>query len=308
MSVYTRINRVQLESFLQTYSLGQLLNYAGIADGIENTNYLLTTTQGEFVLTLFERFSHQELGYFLDLLQHLQPLGFESPQPQISNAGALLYELASKPAVVFKRIPGRSVDNPTLSQCQQVGAKLAELHRSGANFKTVRKNQMDLQWCAQVTDRVRPYLKVGDYTLMMAELEFQAGYSQVQLPQGLIHGDLFKDNVLFVDDKLTGILDFYNACHDSLLLDLAITANDWCHEADGQINHEKLNGLLASYRQIRALTTTELDMLTIMLRAAALRFWLSRLEHQIFRRAGDLVQEKDPLVYRRILRQYQSGR
>lgn len=165
---------------------------------------------------------------------------------------------------------------------------------------------MDLQNCFRVAKKIKSYVKPQDYQKIIAELEFQQTYNQVKLPQGLIHADLFKDNVLFENDLLTGILDFYDACHDNLLIDIAITANDWCHEPDGQINREKLAIFLESYQQTRVLTQVELEMLPVILRLSALRFWLSRLEHQVFPRFGDLVQQKDPLVYRYILEQHQA--
>lgn len=307
MSVYTRVDRAELEVFLQHYPLGQLLNYSGIEDGIENTNYLLTTTQGDFVLTVFEWFSKRQLDYFLDLLQYLRKTDFPCPQPQVDNQGAILNELADKPAALFQRIPGLSAYQPELAHCQQVGTKLAQLHTCGQNFPPHRTNSMDLHWCYQVTEKIRPRLKPGNYQQIMAELAFQTTYSQVELPQGLIHGDLFKDNVLFDNGRLSGVLDFYNACYDNFLIDLAITANDWCHEPGGEINGDKLAGFLASYQQIRVLTPVELELLPVALRAAALRFWLSRLEHQLFPRAGEITQEKDPLLYRYILEQHQAS-
>lgn len=306
MSVYTRVERGELEVFLQHYPLGQLLSYTGIEAGIENTNYLLTTTKGEFVLTLFEWITERQLNYFLDLLQHLHLADFPCPQPQTNNNGMMINELAEKPAAIFKRIPGISIDQPTTRHCQQVGTQLARLHCCSKHFPVRRTNTMDLRWCNQVAEKIKPRLKNTDYQKIIAELEFQATYSQVELPQGLIHGDLFKDNVLFDNHQLSGVLDFYNACHDHFLIDLAITANDWSYEANGKIDREKLNCLLESYQQIRLLTEIEQELLPVMLRAGALRFWLSRLEHQLFPRAGDLTQEKDPLLYQYILEQHQA--
>lgn len=306
MSVYTRVGRAELEAFLLNYPLGQLLSYQGIEDGIENTNYKLTTTQGDFVLTLFEQFRNQQLGYFLQLLQHLRMADFPCPEPQVDNNGKVLNTLMTKLAALFKHIAGISIFEPAALHCQQVGTKLAQLHRCSQNFKAYRASSMNLHWCGLTAEKIRPQLNAADYHQIMAELEFQASYSQVKLPQGLIHGDLFKDNVLFDNDRLSGVLDFYNACHDSLLLDLAITANDWCHEQSGLINREKLSILIESYQQIRVLTQIELQLLPVMLRSAALRFWLSRLEHQFFPRAGELTQEKDPVLYFNLLKQHQA--
>lgn len=306
MSVYTRVEPDELDDFLQNYRLGQLLSYTGIEAGIENSNYLLVTSQGEFVLTLFEWITQRQLDYFLRLLQHLQAADFPCPQPQPDNAGLMINGLAEKPAAIFNRIAGTSVINATASHCQQVGVQLAKLHGCGENFPPRRTSDMDLRYCHQLAKKIKPRLKNDDYQKIAAELEFQTAYSQVRLPQGLIHGDLFKDNVLFDNGQLSGVLDFYNACHDNFLSDLAITANDWCHEANGQLNREKLESLLESYQQIRLLTEVELKLLPVIFRLSALRFWLSRLEHQLFPRAGDLTQEKDPLLYRYILEQHQA--
>lgn len=308
MSVYTRVEPVELAIFLQQYPFGELLGYEGIAAGIENSHYLLSTTQGEFVLTLFEWITDRQLDYFLRLLQHLQLANFPCPQPQSDNQGLIIHSLAEKPAVIFKRISGVSVTHPTGADCQQVGTQLAQLHLHGANFPVRRTNEMDLRWCQQISNKIKPRLKTADYQKIIAELEFQALYSTIKLPQGLIHGDLFKDNVLFENGRLTGVLDFYDACHDNFLTDIAIAANDWCHEPDGKFNRAKLDDFLASYQQIRKLTSTETQLLPVMLRLSALRFWLSRLEHQLFVRAGDLTQAKDPLLYRYLLEQHQAGK
>lgn len=306
MSVYTRIEPDELDDFLQNYPLGQLVSYTGIEAGIENSNYFLVTSQGEFVLTLFEWITERQLDYFLRLLQHLQRADFPCPQPQSDNNGLMINELSEKPAAIFKRIAGASVINATALHCQQVGAQLAKLHGCGESFPIRKTSDMDLRYCHQLAKKIKNCLKNDEQQKIIAELEFQITYSQVKLPQGLIHGDLFKDNVLFNDNRLSGVLDFYNACYDNFLTDLAITANDWCHEADGQLNREKLENLLESYQQIRLLTEIELKLLPVMLRLSALRFWLSRLEHQLFPRAGDLTQEKDPLLYRYILEQHQA--
>jgi homoserine kinase type II len=305
VSVYTCVDVEQLESFLRNYPLGSLVNYAGIEDGIENTNYLLTTTQGDFVLTLFEWFNPRQLGYFLRLLQHLQKAQFPCPEPQPDYNGRLVKTLAGKPAALFKRIAGTSIEQPEQLHCQQVGTQLAKLHCDAESFPIQQANSMNLRCCYRITEKIKPRLSSTDYQQIIAELEFQADYSQVKLPQGLIHGDLFKDNVLFNHGQLSGILDFYNARHDSWLVDLAITANAWSHSQNGEINRDTLNSLLESYQQIRTLTTLELQLLPVMLRASALRFWLSRLEHQLFPRTGQLTQEKDPRLYRYILEQHQ---
>ena len=306
MSVYTCIEHVELEFFLQNYSLGQLLSYTGIEAGIDNTHYFLVTSEGEFVLTLFEWMIEGQIDYFLKLHQHLLQAGFPCPQPQANNKGQLINQLANKPAILLSRIAGVAIDNPTTGHCQQIGAQLARLHCYCEDFPVRRTLNMDLQHCFRVAEKIKPCLKNKDYEEIIEELAFQKTYTQVKLPQGLIHADLFKDNVLFDNNQLTGVLDFYDACYDNFLTDVAITANDWCHEPSGEINRDKLASLLESYQQVRALTKIELEMLPVMLRLNALRFWLSRLEHQVFPRFGDLTQEKDPLLYRYILEQHQA--
>lgn len=306
MSVFTRITRPQLDQFFSAYSLGMVLSFEGIKDGIDNTNYFVTTEQGNFVLTLFESLTAHELRHFLSLLSHLGDNGLLCPTPQFDRQKKQLCPLEGKPVAIFKRLPGLAVASPSVLHCQEIGLQLASLHRCTQHYIFPIKNSNDLNWCNKVLQRIGVHLSAADSELINDELAFQAENSLIKLPQGVIHGDLFRDNVLFEGDQLSGLLDFYSACTDTLLLDVAIAANDWCYE-NGAINKEKLTALLTAYQSLRPMSPLEHRHWPIMLRVAALRFWLSRLEHQYYPRSGELTQQKDPLIFRRILLQHRQA-
>jgi homoserine kinase type II len=305
VSVYTLINRAELDIFFADYPLGELITYAGIAEGVENSNYALTTTSGEFILTLFEQFTAPQIGYFLQLLIDLRHADFLCPQPELDKQKQSLRLLAGKPAVIFQRLAGRSVMEPSVEQCRELGKQLAKLHGYGQNYPSFQQTDTLLGWCYRSYEKLQPYLSETINRLIAAELDFQRHHPHKDLPQGLIHGDLFRDNVLFSGENLTGLLDFYNANRDALLLDVAITANDWCVVA-GQMQPEKLNALLSSYQQLRPFTHTEQQLWAVMLRLAALRFWLARLELQVFTRTSNVTVPKDPLVYQSLLQHHQQ--
>ncbi|WP_333877087.1 homoserine kinase [Methylobacter sp.] len=305
MSVFTRITRPQLDQFFSAYTLGEVIAFEGITDGIDNTNYSVTTTQGGFVLTLFESLAADDLPHFVKLLSHLGKNNLPCPCPQNDRQANALRQLNGKPAAVFRRLPGIATASPSILHCQEIGLQLASLHRCTQDYVFPVKNSNDLNWCEMVSNKIGAHLSVTDRELINDELVFQSENSPVNLPLGVIHADLFKDNVLFVDDRLSGLLDFYSACTDTLLLDVAIAANDWCCD-NGIVNAEKLTALLAVYESLRPLEALEKRHWSIMLRAAALRFWLSRLEHQCYPRPGELTQQKDPLTFRRILLQHRQ--
>lgn len=305
MSVYTPITRSQLDQFFSTCALGEVISFEGIQDGINNTNYFVETTQGRFVLTLFETLTADELPHFMRLLSHLVNHNIPCPGPQPDPQAKVLRELNNKPAAVFKRLPGIATTSPSIEQCQEIGLQLANVHRCTQNYVFPIKNNNDLDWCKTLLNKIGAQLSVTDYALINDELLFQTENSSVSLPQGVIHADLFRDNVLFVDNQLSGILDFYSACNGSLLFDIAITANDWCCE-NGDINPDKMTALLSGYESLRPLEQLEKQHWQTMLRAAALRFWLSRLEHQLYPRSGDIIQQKDPLIFRQLLQQHRQ--
>jgi len=305
VSVFTRITRPQLDQFFSAYSLGEVVSFEGITDGIDNTNYSVATTQGRFILTLFESLAADELAHFLRLLLHLGKNSLPCPCPQRDRQGNPLRQFNGKPAAVFRLLPGSSTASPSILQCQEIGLQLASLHRCTQDYVFPVKSGNDISWCKTVLNRISVYLSAADRGLIDDELAFQTENSRVNLPRGVIHADLFRDNVLFADDRLSGLLDFYSACTDTLLLDVAIAANDWCCD-NGTVNNEKFAALLAAYETLRPLEPLEKQHWPILLRAAALRFWLSRLEHQCYPRPGEITQQKDPLVFRRILLQHRQ--
>jgi homoserine kinase type II len=305
VSVYTPITGSQLEQFFSTYDLGEVISFAGIEDGINNTNYFVETTQGSFVLTLFETLTANELPHVIRLLSHLVKHNIPCPEHQPDRQAKVLRELNNKPTAVFKRLRGIATISPSIEQCQQIGVQLANVHRCTQDYAFPVKNSNDLDWCKKLLNKIDARLSATDRALIKDELLFQTTSSSADLPQGVIHADLFRDNVLFVDNQLSGILDFYSAHTGALLFDIAITANDWCCE-NGDINPDKLTALLSAYESLRPLEQLEKQHWKTMLRAAALRFWLSRLEHQLYPRSGDIIQQKDPLIFRHLLQQHRQ--
>ncbi len=301
MSVYTRIEPHELEAFLRTYALGSLVEYAGISAGIENTNYFVTTTQGQYVLTLFENMDAHELPYFLGLMAFLAEHGVPSAHPVADRQQQYLRILNGKPAALVQRLCGANVIHPTPQQCRAVGAALGHMHAVGMAFGGQRLNARGAAWRQATAQKLLPYLQHDDAILLTEEMRVQAEFQTSELPRGVIHADLFRDNALFVDDTLTGIIDFYYACNDVLLYDLAVTVNDWCSTADGQLDGVNTRLLLSAYQQQRAFQAGEHKAWPLMLRIAAMRFWLSRLHDMHFPRKGEMTHVKDPEVFRRIL-------
>jgi len=304
MSVYTKIEPAQLQAFLKGYNIGNAVELTGIAAGIENSNYALRTTRGEFILTLFEHIAVPEIDYFLQLLITLRAGGFLSPQPQADKTGQFRHTLAGKPAALFVRLAGQSVIHPSLIHCAAVGTALAQLHRYCQTIRRFAPTPNTLTGCWHRYEKLTTKLSAADNALIQTELDFQTTVT-LALPEGLIHGDLFRDNLLFVGDKLSGILDFYSTSQDAWLLDIAITANDWCVEK-GVFKVAKLRQLLDSYQHERPLTVNEQQSLLPMLRLSALRFWLSRLEYQFFSPKSQLPVSKDPQVFRDLLITHRS--
>ncbi len=300
MSVYTVVDRPELEAFLAHYSHSNLIDFQGISAGIENTNYFVTTEKGEYVLTLFEQHSAEELDYFLELMAFLAEHGVPSAHPVADDQGDYLRTLKGKPAALVQRLPGKSVERPSAAHCRILGAELGRIHRVGQDFPQRRANSRGPHWWLQTAKKLQPLLDAEDRQLLESELTFQSDYHFEALPRGVIHADLFRDNALFVDERLTGIIDFYYACDGLLLYDLAITVNDWCI-SDGVLDEERLRALLQGYRQQRPFQPCEADAWPVIIRAAALRFWLSRLNDLHFPREGEITHSKNPDVFKQIL-------
>ena len=306
MSVYTSLSHAQIESFISAYNLTSLISYSGISDGIENTNFLLNTTQGDFVLTLYEHFEADELDPYLNLLVQLGQFESYYPSPLQDLQQRYLQMLAGKPAAVFKCLPGQSVLQTTLKQCQSVASALALFHLSSPCLEFSKKNPRNIEWIQATALQVSAHLSLQDSVLLEDELNYQLKHTTQHLTQGIIHADLFKDNVLFVGDSLTGMLDFYAACCDCYLLDVAITLNDCCMDEQGIFERKQQDVFIQAYKQVRDISKQEETWLPILLRRACLRFWLSRIEHKLFPRAGEITQEKDPELFKHLLLQHRQ--
>jgi len=301
MSVFTPVTPAQLSVWLERYRLGALVEMQGIAAGIENTNYFVTTTGGRYVLTLFEKLTPVELPFYLGLMAHLAQHAIPSPAPAIDNRGQMFSELNGKPAALMSRLQGEVITAPTPAHCGELGETLAAIHLAGQSYAGKLDNPRGPRWWSEAAPQVSPFLDAARAALLRAELEFQARNRREDLPRGAIHADLFRDNVLFAGPRIGGVIDFYFAGIDCLLFDLAVTLNDWCVQAGGEIDAPRARALLAAYHARRALTAPERAAWPVMLRAAALRFWLSRLYDFYLPRPGELVHAHDPEHFRRIL-------
>jgi homoserine kinase type II len=302
MSVFTTVSEDQASAWLLNYPIGQLTELRGIASGIENTNYFLSTTQGKYVLTLFENLSAAELPYFLHLMHHLASLDVPCPLPIANLQGELLGTLNDKPASIVTRLTGASLTAPSITQCAAIGATLAQIHVAGASFTMQRENERSTTWWKTTSPQLLPFLDAEAAQLLQAEIKFQALHRLQDLPRGVIHADLFRDNVLFEGDTVSGVIDFYFACNDAWLYDIAITVNDWCVTSAGELNETATKAFLQAYHSVRPLTAIERGAWPITLRAASLRFWVSRLYDLHFPRAGEMTHAKDPTHFERILR------
>ncbi|WP_182419259.1 homoserine kinase [Bartonella sp. HY038] len=306
MAVYTDISEEQLAGFLNEYDVGTLLSYKGIAEGVENSNFLLRTKAGNFILTIYEkRVDERDLPFFLGLTQHLAQKGILCPQPILRKDGEMVSRLAGKPAALISFLEGMWVRKPTAFHCGKVGAALANLHVAGSDFPIKRKNSLSIDGWHQLWSDVRyrandmaPDLeKEIDNELVFLEKNWPS-----DLPSGVIHADLFNDNVFFLDGDLSGIIDFYFACNDAFAYDLAICLNAWCFEADLSYNLTKGSALLSHYATQRQLSDRERDLLPILARGAALRFFLTRAYDWFFIDDSGLVVKKNPIEYLRKLR------
>lgn len=301
MSVFTTVTADELRHWLRDYDVGELLDLQGINAGIENTNYFVTTGGGRYVLTLFEKLTPQELPFYLNLMAHLAERGVPSAHPVASRAGRYLGELNGKPAALVARLEGRDVTAATATQCAAVGSTLARLHLAGQSYPATMDNPRGPKWWKAALPEILPFVPAAEAALLNEEIRFQALYRFADLPRGAIHADLFRDNVLFAGDAVAGVIDFYFACTDALLYDVAIAVNDWCIAGDGQLDAARTRAFLDAYAAVRPYAPIERGAWPVMLRAGALRFWVSRLYDFHLPRAGELTHAKDPGHFRRIL-------
>ncbi len=307
MSVFTTVTHEQLSDWLRNYSIGVPTGLEGILSGIENTNYFVTTTHGRYVLTLFEKLTRDELPFYLNLMAHLSSHGLPCPKPIANLQNELLGELSGKPAAIVSCLSGEPVHAPSAMHCARVGEVLAEMHLAGATYRGHLDNLRGAPWWTACAPEIYPFLSAENAALLESEICFQAGQRRDGLPRGVVHADLFRDNVLFDGERVGGFIDFYFACIDSFVYDVAITVNDWCITDDAVLDETRTQALLRAYMSVRPFTDEERDAWPWMLRAGALRFWVSRLYDFHLPRPGELTHRHDPERFRRILSNHRNG-
>ena len=301
MSVYTPVTEAELRDWLRQYSVGALLACEPVAAGIENSNYFVTTAQGRFVLTLFERLPAEELPFYLELMAHLARHGIPCPAPIADLSDRYLQHLNGKPAALVTRLPGRSLEAPAAAHCAELGALLGRMHLAGRSYAAYLENPRGPKWWRVAAREVTPFLDSRKRLLLEDEMAFQAQRRFPDLPRGPVHADLFRDNALFEDGRISGVIDFYFAGIDCLLYELAVCANDWCLESYRSLDAGRVGALLCAYHAVRPFTPLEREAWPVLLRAAALRFWLSRLHDYHLPRPGMLVHAHDPEHFGQIL-------
>ncbi len=314
MAVFTALTRADAAAFLTQFSLGEVTALEGIASGIENTNYFLDTTQGRYVLTIFERLDFKQLPFYLELMRHLSRRGLPVPAPQESRQGALMSEIRGKPAAIVTRLRGRAVTEPTAAHCALVGEVLGRMHRAAADFPLFQPHLRGIGWWKDSVPKLEPHIDDATFHTLADELIFQDTFFRSarfeRLPQGPIHADLFRDNVLIEHDgnlkrdTVGGLIDFYFAGCSILLFDVAVTMNDWCVDlATGAFDAPRAQAFIDAYHAVRPLTDDEYECWRTVLRAAALRFWISRLVDLHLPRPAHLLTPHDPTHFERMLLQ-----
>ncbi len=304
MSVFTPVSESQLSAWLNSYSVGVPTLLEPIAAGIENTNYFITTSQGRYVLTLFERLPAAELPFYLELMAHLARHGIPCPAPIADLNDRYLSSLNGKPAALVTRLVGASVESPDCADCSELGALLARMHLAARSYGGYLENPRGPKWWRNAAAEVRPFLDEARAALLEGELRFQAQHRFPDLPRAVVHADLFRDNVFFAGGRISAVFDFYFAGVDCFIYDIAVCANDWCLTDPGRdrrMDERRTLALLGAYTAVRPLQAQEREAWPVMLRAAALRFWLSRLHDKHLPRLGELVKVHDPEHFREIL-------
>ena len=312
MAVFTEVGFDEAAELVSRLGLGALTSLKPIASGIENTNYFASAERGEYVLTVFERLSFEQLPFYVHLMKHLAQRGVMVPEPQADATGEILHALHGKPAALVDRLRGGHAMAPSEDHCEQVGRQLARMHLAGADYPRHQPNLRGLAWWDETVPQVRPFLEPSQRELIDSELAFQhslaASPSYAALPAGPIHADLFRDNVMFEGDTLTGLFDFYFAGVDTFLFDIAVCLNDWCIDLEsGRLVDERAAAFVAAYDAVRPLDTTELRLMPALMRAAALRFWTSRLWDLHLPRDAAVLTAHDPTHFERVLVQRRNA-
>ncbi len=308
MAVFTEVSFDEAGAFLSSLNVGQLQSIKGAAGGIENTNYFVDTEQGQYVLTLFERLSFEQLPFYLHLMKHLATHGIPVPDPVADARGCILHRVKAKPAAVVNKLRGHSELAPTQAHCAGVGDMLARMHLAGLDYPHQQPNLRGLGWWNETVPLVLDHLTSAQRSLILGELAYQnhiaksAAYRS--LPRGVIHADLFRDNVMFENSRLTGFFDFYFAGYDTFLFDIGICLNDWCIDLEsGALDAARADAFMAAYQRVRPLTAQERNLLPAQQRAGALRFWISRLWDFHLPREAAVLKAHDPGHFERVLRE-----
>ena len=308
MAVYTEVSFDEAAQLFDELSLGRLQSLKACAGGIENTNYFADTDGGQYVLTLFERLTFEQLPFYLHLMKHLAGCGIPVPDPALDRSGAILHKLKGKPAAIVNKLRGSSQLQPAHAHCTKVGDMLARMHVASQSFELKQPNLRALPWWNDTLPAVLPHITPEQRSLLLGELAYQnhihASSAYKALPRGTIHADLFRDNVMFEGDELTGFFDFYFAGCDTFLFDISVCLNDWCIDLPtGQHDAARAEAFLVAYQAVRPLTAQERTLLPAMARAGALRFWISRLWDFYLPREASLLKAHDPSHFERVLRQ-----
>ena len=308
MAVYTEVSFDEAFELLHSLDLGSLQSLNACAGGIENTNYFADTASGAYVLTLFERLSFKQLPFYLQLMKHLAERGIPVPNPAPAKSGQILHSLKGKPSAVVNKLRGASELAPSMEHCTQVGAMLARMHLAGQDFNMQQPNLRSLPWWNSTLPAILPHVTPEQRSLLLSELAYQNHIAATSafkaLPTGIVHGDLFRDNVMFEGGELTGFFDFYFAGNDKFLFDIGISLNDWCVDLPtGQHHATRADAFLSAYQAVRPLTAQERSLLPAMARAGALRFWISRLWDFYLPREASVLKAHDPTHFERVLRQ-----
>jgi len=306
MSVFTPVSAAEARALLTHYTLGELEQLEGIAQGVENTNYFLTTTTGEYVLTLFEHIPRADLPFYVGLMDHLARREVTCPAPMRMDSGEMIAEVNGKPACIVTRLPGAPEARPNADLCREAGRILAGIHVAGVDYDAALDNWRGKAWRESFAAAVKPKLSKAESALIDSENRYQAIHDDSVLPQGVIHGDFFHDNVLWDDEGRGGVIDFYFACDDALLYDVAIGVNDWCVNPDATLDAERTRAFIAGYETLRPLEDFERGLWPVMLRRAALRTWLGRLGYNYFPRDSHMTIPKDHQFSRRLLENHVS--
>ncbi len=301
MSVFTSISVAQMRLLLQEYQIGQLVELKGIAQGITNTNYFVTTTEDRFVLTVFEALKSEELPFYLELMKHLSVNGVLAPEPQIRKDGQMVTMVEGKPASIISCLAGKDVEQSNPEQCFSVGRMLAKMHLAGQSYPMTMTNPRFKAWWYEQSEKLYGLMPEQDSHLLKETIALLDAQPDTHLPAGVIHADLFKDNVLMSGNEVTGFIDFYYACNGTFIYDIAITLNDWARNTDNSIDPKKQTSLLAGYQSVRALLPEEEASLPLAQQAACVRFWVSRAIDYYFPPEGEMTYLKNQNTFRDVL-------